>query len=178
MDGVEKRLNCKVSAREINEQLKGEGEVRARARGRGNTLPSPGDSLWLIAVAERVLTLVSLSSRTKLIYTRIFQQKKKKKKKKTRPPDKAACTQKLLCVPQLFLSCEFIIIITMSRLVRGTHSTGRSNRILRGVDWRRVKGETKGRDLKLKNREGSERAEGNSNRRKSFHLWKGEEGWR
>lgn len=45
MDGVEKRLNCKVSAREINEQLKGEGEVRARARGRGNTLPSPGDSL-------------------------------------------------------------------------------------------------------------------------------------
>lgn len=56
------------------------------------------------------------------------------KKKKTRPLDKAACTQKLLCVPQLFLSCEFIIIITMSRLVRGTHSTGRSNRILRGID--------------------------------------------
>lgn len=49
MDGAEKRLNCKVSAREINEQL---GRRRERGRGpalegRGNTLPSPGktDSL-------------------------------------------------------------------------------------------------------------------------------------
>lgn len=37
MDGVEKRLNCKVSAREINEQLKGGGRGEER-RERGPPL--------------------------------------------------------------------------------------------------------------------------------------------
>lgn len=91
MDGVEKRLNCKVSAREINEQLKGGGEVR-RGESEGH---HSSEGLWKHTPLPWRLVMINSRSResaharvtlfpdkTDLFALREYFNRKKKKEKK------------------------------------------------------------------------------------------------